>query len=110
MVSQRGALAQLGARHIRIVEVVSSNLICSRQPEILCFQGLPAFSFLKIDFDKMRVFSVLAHFWRTKFKKALLKAFYLEYRVYFWETCGFCRIHSFFISTPYKYTSVALDY
>ena len=24
-----GALAQLGARHIRIVEVVSSNLICS---------------------------------------------------------------------------------
>ena len=26
-----GALAQLGARHIRIVEVVSSNLICSRQ-------------------------------------------------------------------------------
>lgn len=43
MVSQRGALAQLGARHIRIVEVVSSNLICSRQPEILYFQGFPAF-------------------------------------------------------------------
>jgi hypothetical protein len=29
IISRYGALAQLGARHIRIVEVVSSNLICS---------------------------------------------------------------------------------
>lgn len=38
-----GALAQLGARYIRIVEVVSSNLICSiisRVPSTRRFPGI----------------------------------------------------------------------
>ena len=43
-----GALAQLGARYIRIVEVVSSNLICSRSRKVLILQHFPAFSIIYV--------------------------------------------------------------
>ena len=39
-----GALAQLGARYIRIVEVVGSNPICSTKAGKPAVRGFPAFS------------------------------------------------------------------
>ena len=55
-----GALAQLGARYIRIVEVVGSNPICSIKSGNSALTPIPGFFFIYAGFSKsFLIFPVL---------------------------------------------------